>query len=349
VQEQVTIMAARFSTTLLAAMAVLAAVGCTVKKTEAPPPSGPSELATSLTLQASPDVLPLDGSSQAQLVIFARDAESRPRASLPLHVDITISGVTQDFGRLSAKDVVTGSDGRATITYTAPAAADSVDRGTTVTLLVTPVDGDARAQVARSVDIRLLPTGVITPPETAVPDFAVAPERPLILESVLFDASDASLDGTLTAYAWTFGDGGSAAGRTTHHQFREAGTFVVTLTVTDDTGRRGSRAKSVAVEQGDAPTAAFVFSPAAPQPNDKVFFNGIQSIAAPGRVIVKYAWNFGDGDTATGSVPSHTYEAVGTYNVTLKVTDDAGIVGTVTQAVTVAVPEEETAAAAGSR
>ena len=42
--------------------------------------------------------------------------------------------------------------------------------------------------------------------------------------------------------------------------------------------------------------------------------------------IVEYAWDFGDGTTTTGSVPttSHTYLAEGTYDVVLMVTDDGG-------------------------
>ena len=34
-----------------------------------------------------------------------------------------------------------------------------------------------------------------------------------------------------------------------------------------------------------------------------------------------YAWDFGDGNTATGSMPTHTYQAAGTFEVTLVVND----------------------------
>ena len=332
-------MPARFATSLLVAATMLVA-GCTVKKTEAPPPSGPSELSTSLQLQATPDVLPQDGASTSQVVIFARDANGKAIPSLPLRIDILVNGTVQDFGTLSSKSPVTGVDGRALVTYTAPVSADSVDSATTVTIQATPAGTDARAAVGRTVDIRLVPTGVVTPPETAVPDFSMSPEAPLVLQTVLFDASDASLDGNLTSYLWTFGDGGSSSGRATNHQFRTAGTFVVTLRVTDRFGKHGSRAKTITIDPGEVPLAAFTFSPAAPRPNDVVFFNGVLSTAAPGRRITKYEWNFGDGGTATGSAPSHRFTVIGTYNVTLKVTDDAGNIGAATQGVTVTLPEE---------
>jgi PKD repeat protein len=52
--------------------------------------------------------------------------------------------------------------------------------------------------------------------------------------------------------------------------------------------------------------------------------------------IVSYGWNFGDGASAPGAAPSHTYMTAGTYTVVLTVTDDAGISATDTATVSVA-------------
>jgi PKD repeat protein len=41
-------------------------------------------------------------------------------------------------------------------------------------------------------------------------------------------------------------------------------------------------------------------------------------------VITRYEWDFGDNTTATGATQSHTYPNVGTYTVSLRVTDDGG-------------------------
>jgi PKD repeat protein len=63
-------------------------------------------------------------------------------------------------------------------------------------------------------------------------------------------------------------------------------------------------------------------------------FNGSTSTDSDG-TIASYAWNFGDGSTATGVAPSHTYSTAGTKSVSLTVTDNSGATNTVSKSVTV--------------
>ncbi len=135
-------MALTFRSSLIVAAALLV-TGCTTKKTEAPDLSGPSELATSISLTASPDILNQDGQSTSAITILARDSNGQPLKGLSLRADIEVNGVVTDFGQLSAKNVATGADGRASVVYKAPSSVDSADRGTMVTIAVTPLSGDA--------------------------------------------------------------------------------------------------------------------------------------------------------------------------------------------------------------
>lgn len=324
------------STQKLAALAVLtlAVAACTTKKTEPPAPSGPSVFGTALVVTASPSLLPQDGQSTSQIVIQAHDGNNQPVRNLSLRADIVVGGTVTDFGQLSQKSISTGSDGRATITYTAPPAVDNVDRQTTVSIAVTPLSGDARGDTARTVDIRLVPTGTVGG-DTQVPAFTVSPEPLVQLQTATFDASDDRLNSQLVAYAWDFGDGSKGSGRVASHQFRDVGTYTVTLTVTDLAGRKGSRSLNVAVESAGLPTASFVFSPTNPGIGEEIAFNGAGSTAIAPRTIVKYDWQFGTDRTGSGMVVFKTYDTPGTYNVTLTVTDDAGNKATATQGVTV--------------
>ena len=43
----------------------------------------------------------------------------------------------------------------------------------------------------------------------------------------------------------------------------------------------------------------------------------------------EYAWDFGDGSTASGTHTTHTYSQPGKYQITLRIVEDAGINGSV--------------------
>ena len=327
-------MALTFRSTLIVAAALFVGA-CTTKKTEPPDLSGPSELGTSLTISANPDTLTQDGESRSTIVVTARNANGQPLPNLSLRADISVNGVVTDFGRLSAKNLATDANGVATFVYQAPEAVDSADHNTMVTIKVTPQSGDARGDNPRTIQIRLVPKGTVSGGLAQVPDFIVSPSAPKQLESVVFDASDPNLDATLVGYLWDFGDGSSGSGRSTSHQYQDAGTFSATLTVTDTGGSMGSRSKTVVVGTSGDPVAGFVFSPTTPGIGDQVVFNGASSTAVSPRTIVSYAWEFGTGSTRSGMIVSKTYDTAGTYNVSLTVTDDAGNKGTTSQAVTV--------------
>jgi len=310
------------------------ASACTMKGQEAPPLTGPSEMGQSVSISVSPDVLPQDGASQSVVTITVRDANSQPIRNLTMRTETRVGGTPVDFGSLSSRSVVTGSDGRATIVYTAPPSpAVSADPFILVDVVATPFGSDYNNSNSRSAAIRLVPQGTVIPPGDLKPAFTMTPSNPSENQAVLFDASTST--GSIAEYSWDFGDGDHGTGRTTDHDYAAAGTYVVRLTVSDAFGRSASTSQSINVGAGTQPTADFVFSPLNPLPTQQIFFNASASRPAPGRSLVSYRWDFGDGQSGTGVQPSHAYAAAGTYNVTLVVTDDVGRTMTSTKSLTV--------------
>ena len=99
----------RTSWVTLALATAVSIGGCTLKEQEPPPLAGPSELGVSLSMSATPDVLMQDGVSQSQVAVMARNADSAPIGGMDLRVETLVDGALIDIGRLSSKNVQTGS------------------------------------------------------------------------------------------------------------------------------------------------------------------------------------------------------------------------------------------------
>lgn len=306
------------------------ATACTLKKQDTPALTGPSELGTSITMTVSPDVLAQDGASQSLVTIMARDANGQPVRNLSMRVQIVFEGTPVDFGSLSARNVVTDANGRATVVYTAPPSAGSVgvDNNTTVQISVTPQGTDAANAVPRTVSIRLVPPGIVVPPDGLTPAFTVSPAAPAEGDNAFFDASTSTSNPSnpIVSYTWNFGDGRTASGITAQHTYGTAGNYVVTLTIADAFGRSAESQKQITVAAGARPAAAFTFSPNPSQLNQPVHFNATGSTAPAGRTITSYTWDFGEGTVKTTTDPriDFVYTLPRTYVVSLIVTDNTG-------------------------
>jgi PKD repeat protein len=222
----------------------------------------------------------------------------------------TISSYAWNFG-----DGSTGTGSKPTHVYSAA--------GTyPVTLTVTDSNGNTGTATA-SVTV----TKALVPPTAA---FTATPTG----LSTAFDgtsSSDPNAGGSITSYAWNFGDGATGTGSKPTHVYTAAGTYTVALTVTDNNGLTGVASQSVTVSKPAVPpTASFTST----SNGLALAVDGSGSTAGTS-AISSYAWNFGDSGTATGSTATHTYAAAGTYTVTLTVTDAAGGTGTSTSTVTV--------------
>ena len=78
------------------------------------------------------------------------------------------------------------------------------------------------------------------------------------LDCTVDGTSSTDEDGTVTSYAWNWGDASPAtAGATSSHTYGSAGTYTITLTVTDDDGDSSTVTRSVTVAPPAASTIAF--------------------------------------------------------------------------------------------
>jgi PKD repeat protein len=321
------------------AAAVAVAPACTVKDVDSPAFAGPSTFAHSIRLIADRDTITQNGRDTATIRVTATGPNGQDE-NVKLRAQIKVDGAEQDFGTLSNKEPITP----ATLTYTAPppSALAAGQVAQTITIEVTPIQclsnnctelgTDFGSTVPRSIDLRLVPQGVILPnnPNLSA-SFTVSPESPKVLETATFDASATTNAGAACGvaclYSWNFGDGTSGTGMNLTHQYRSINTYNVTLTVTDTRGATAFLTKAVTVLPGTPPSATFTTSPSTPGVEQDVFFNATQSTPAAGRSIVSYEWSFGDGEFGSGVVVTKKYHAPGSYVVQLTTTDDAGSIG----------------------
>jgi len=110
-------------------------------------------------------------------------------------------------------------------------------------LTVTDDDG-ATDTATRTIQVSATPVAN-NPPSASFTASPTSGQAPL---TVSFNASSSSdSDGTITSYAWAFGDGGSSSGVTTSHTYNSAGAYIAQLTVTDDDGATDTATQTIAV------------------------------------------------------------------------------------------------------
>jgi chitodextrinase len=232
---------------------------CTVHQTDVPSLTGPSEFGLSVSVTAQPDIITFDGFSQSTVVVTARNANGAPVPGVQFRLDMRVFSKLppppglklQDFGSLSSRFIFSGSDGRATVRYTSPPPPlpGTVDPTDLVTIVVVPVDSNYQTANERTTDIRLVLPPTDFGGNAPFAQFTFAPTNPSVGDLINFDAraSVAPTGRTITKYAWNWGDGETATGAIEDHDYTNAGTFIVTLTVTDSAGVSASTSKTIAV------------------------------------------------------------------------------------------------------
>jgi PKD repeat protein len=126
--------------------------------------------------------------------------------------------------------------------------------------------------------------------------------------------------GDVTSHQWDVNNDGTINGGTYtyNHIYTATGTYTVSLTVVGPAGTDSTTKTDYITVNVLPPNAAFTGTPTSGTPDLRVAF---------ANTSVRYTqstWNFGDGSTSTEDSPTHTYTAVGSYNVSLDVLGEGG-------------------------
>ncbi|MCB9245032.1 MAG: PKD domain-containing protein [Flavobacteriales bacterium] len=139
------------------------------------------------------------------------------------------------------------------------------------------------------------------------------------------EASFTNTSSGASSYSWSFGDGKTSTQSDPTHMYSGTGTYLVRLTGTSGAGCKASTQATVQVYSA----AVADFSAAGVCAGNSTSFINLSSNA------VKSSWNFGDGNSSTAVLPTHTYASSGNYNVTLQVENAIGCSKQVTKVVNV--------------
>lgn len=182
-----------------------------------------------------------------------------------------------------------------------------------VSLIVTDNEGD-KDTASLTIEVN---SGVNPPTAVA----SATPTSGTAALAVSFTGSNSTDNGSITAYAWNFGDGNSSTNADPNHTYTTAGSFTAQLIVTDNQNNKDTATVAITVSSaGDDPIAVAAATPQNGTASLSVSFTGSNS--TDDGSISAYAWDFGDSNSSSSADPSHSYTVAGLYVVQLIVTDN---------------------------
>lgn len=135
-----------------------------------------------------------------------------------------------------------------------------------------------------------------------------------------------AVSGTVATWQWDFGDGTFGNTQNPTHTYTAAGNFNVSLVATNSHGCFKNLTRAQYIQVAPGVTANFTNSSQSgcSAPATINFQN-----ASEGTGTITYLWNFGDGNSSSEENPSHVYNNIGTYEVTLIATNGNGCSDTI--------------------
>ncbi len=129
-------------------------------------------------------------------------------------------------------------------------------------------------------------------------------------------------------WQWNLGNGATSVLQNPSATYFTPGSYTITLIVTSAGGQRDTLIRSNYIVVRALPQVNFTATPQSGCFPLNVQFTDNTSA---NNTAVSWLWDFGDGSTATGQNPAHTYSSTGTYDVTLIVTNEFGCTASLTR------------------
>ena len=164
---------------------------------------------------------------------------------------------------------------------------------------------------------------------------ADGPYYGVIDEEITFDGLGTD-DGTITNYTWDFGDGNTGYGKTTTHTYSSPDIYIVTLTVTDNEGAKGTDETTASISQPNRPPTSpeVEDGPTSGTKNTEYTYTAVS--VDPDNDTIQYIFDWGDTKTTTSDflpngtsyTAKHSWTAAGRYVIEVKASDNQTVSGT---------------------
>ncbi len=152
---------------------------------------------------------------------------------------------------------------------------------------------------------------------TPVTSFTGTPTSGTVPLTVFF--ADTSTN-TPTSWVWNFGDGSSSSTQNPSHTYNAIGNYTVSLTATNADGSdTKTLGNYITVVSLTPPVASFTGTP-----TTGTYPLTVSFVDNSANFPTSWLWDFGDGSGSSTRNSSHTYNAAGTYTVSMNATNAAG-------------------------
>ncbi|MBX2960306.1 MAG: PKD domain-containing protein [Flavobacteriales bacterium] len=162
-------------------------------------------------------------------------------------------------------------------------------------------------------------------------EFIVSNKKVCLGDEVSFDAIDKK---ELLSYTWDFGDGNFSTKPNPKNVFKQQGTFVVTLLVTNKkTAEESKSIQQITVQS--LPNVDFTYQEQSTQFDDNKLKYPKTIFSCKGETADTYEWNFGNSKIIKEKQPAFIFDKKGEYEVSLTAKSSNGCSNSITKTISI--------------